>query len=608
MSFYYPSASACDNFPAISPLPTPDHHSRSSKTPPSSCSSPSSPQLSTSDSSSTPATPASCTDLSTLEIASFTVPLYKATPTDPNVKPNYSYASLIAQAILASPERKMTLNAVYKWIQENHPYYKGRESGWQNSIRHNLSLNKCFVKVLRGEKEPGKGSFWTIDSAFHHCFVDGVFKKSRTTQPRKPATSLPGPDGSTPKVSTNSKASQQDKENRVPVSAAQKLKRSLSQTVMTPAPAQGSTAAAVFGHPRGAPLKKCKTHHPTSSTAPLLRTASPSPPTTTTSSKTNPAQSMLATTATPDANSWITPATSPTESSTPGLLTLTGRTHSMADHLVNGDFPPTVVSPQDITNSSPTSLRPSQSWAGFPSPTSDATAPTSPMYPFTSNPMLSIPASPSVVHFAKEAAYINETFSPYRSKSGQTTANPMALNLNHTAAHLQYQTPPPARHLSMGSGLSTGGGSKASGPSANSYSTPSATPIMNRAGSVGLSVPAADLNPLHVNLGFDEVGGLDLATTFKGALSESELQELVASSGAHHAIGSSPSTTADALLDPFFQVGGANVLAGSAALVPGGILTESAFNEMLCSVDWSEMYTSHQEPMVDFSAYFPAGF
>ncbi|RKP37260.1 hypothetical protein BJ085DRAFT_8211, partial [Dimargaris cristalligena] len=100
-------------------------------------------------------------------------------------KPNYSYASLIAQAILASPERKMTLNAVYKWIQENHPYYKGRESGWQNSIRHNLSLNKCFVKVLRGEKEPGKGSFWTIDSAFHHCFVDGVFKKSRTTQPRK---------------------------------------------------------------------------------------------------------------------------------------------------------------------------------------------------------------------------------------------------------------------------------------------------------------------------------------------------------------------------------------------------------------------------------------
>ncbi|KAJ2586588.1 hypothetical protein H4R99_008410, partial [Coemansia sp. RSA 1722] len=78
-------------------------------------------------------------------------------------KPPYSYATLITFAILRHPRRQMTLNEIYNWIVTQYPYFKTAGSGWKNSVRHNLSLNKTFVRIPRPVNEPGKGAYWTVD-------------------------------------------------------------------------------------------------------------------------------------------------------------------------------------------------------------------------------------------------------------------------------------------------------------------------------------------------------------------------------------------------------------------------------------------------------------
>ncbi|KAI5172058.1 forkhead box protein J1 [Nematocida sp. LUAm3] len=78
-------------------------------------------------------------------------------------KPPYSYAVLIKKALSESQNGMLSLNAIYTWIKENFSYYKTADPAWQNSIRHNLSLSKMFMKVKRPSNSPGKGGFWKIN-------------------------------------------------------------------------------------------------------------------------------------------------------------------------------------------------------------------------------------------------------------------------------------------------------------------------------------------------------------------------------------------------------------------------------------------------------------
>lgn len=103
-----------------------------------------------------------------------------ATATD-STKPPYSYATLIAQAIMSTPSMKMSLNEIYRYVSARYPYYRMSDSGWQNSVRHNLSLNECFIKEKRPRNMPGKGALWMIDPIYRHLYVGSVFQWRRST-------------------------------------------------------------------------------------------------------------------------------------------------------------------------------------------------------------------------------------------------------------------------------------------------------------------------------------------------------------------------------------------------------------------------------------------
>ena len=90
---------------------------------------------------------------------------------DDGRKPQYSYATLIGMSILRAPGRRLTLAQIYKWISESFAYYRASQTGWQNSIRHNLSLNKAFIKQERPKDDPGKGNYWAIEPGMETQFI-----------------------------------------------------------------------------------------------------------------------------------------------------------------------------------------------------------------------------------------------------------------------------------------------------------------------------------------------------------------------------------------------------------------------------------------------------
>ena len=102
-------------------------------------------------------------------------------------RPGKSYFTLITEAIMSTPEKKITLNGIYEYLMNSYPYFTLNSGAWQNSVRHNLSLNKAFVRIPRKENDPGKGMYWTLVEPVVEAKRHKKQKKCKPAQTPKPS-------------------------------------------------------------------------------------------------------------------------------------------------------------------------------------------------------------------------------------------------------------------------------------------------------------------------------------------------------------------------------------------------------------------------------------
>ncbi|KAI8078785.1 fork head domain-containing protein [Halteromyces radiatus] len=175
-------------------------------------------------------------------------------------RPPFSYSSLIAQAILEAENERMTLREIYQWIVDKYPaLYSANDVGWQNTIRHNLSLNRCFRKLPKsvlGDGTKGKGGYWTIDPNHMAKFKNGAFARgSSSTLRRKSNTEEVLEDSNVPDERQEQTKSQETSQKPSIDLPSKTVQPSLMNSPLTPglqqlpSPLVSSTSSSSMYHP-----------------------------------------------------------------------------------------------------------------------------------------------------------------------------------------------------------------------------------------------------------------------------------------------------------------------------------------------------------------------
>ncbi len=189
-----------------------------------------------------------------------------------------SYAGLIGQAIKSSSDMRLSLSEVYDWISSTYPFFEKGDRGWQNSIRHNLSLNKSFVKIEREANMPGKGGWWGIKPGHEDRFQNGLynavpqkFEAAKARQQQQSQKAMASPDA----VERALALAPTDEQNKVDASDSSAKKRSKAKRKKTQADSaanSGDESDQESGRPRSSKKAKADGQVVMADRLPLLET------------------------------------------------------------------------------------------------------------------------------------------------------------------------------------------------------------------------------------------------------------------------------------------------------------------------------------------------
>lgn len=102
-----------------------------------------------------------------------------ASESEVNVRPDMSYASMIAETISESKDQKLYLCEIYDGIIKKYPFFKNERETWKNSIRHNLTQNPVFEKI----PSSGCRNLWGLAQGFEYHTSKGRLVRLNRPEP-----------------------------------------------------------------------------------------------------------------------------------------------------------------------------------------------------------------------------------------------------------------------------------------------------------------------------------------------------------------------------------------------------------------------------------------